>query len=135
MTGVFHLDTHACVEVLNGTSEALVLRLREHAASEIALSAVVRAELLYGARRSQRVSENLNLLRRFSAPFRIIPFDDRCAEHYGMIRAELEGQGRVIGPNDLLIAATARAHDAVLVTSNTDEFSRVAGLAIEDWQS
>lgn len=135
MTGVFHLDTNACVEVLNGTSEALVRRLREHAASEIALSAVVRAELLYGARRSQRVSENLNLLRRFAAPFDIIPFDDRCAEHYGMIRAELEGQGRVIGPNDLLIAATARAHDAILVTSNTDEFSRVAGLAIEDWNS
>lgn len=131
---MYHLDTNVCIEVLNGTSDQLVERLRQHAAGEIAMSAVVRAELLYGARRSQRVSENLKLLRRFSEPFRIIPFDDRCAEHYGMIRAELEGQVRVIGPNDLLIAATARAHDAVLVTSNTDEFSRVAGLAVEDWR-
>lgn len=98
------------------------------------MSAVVKAELYYGARRSRRVAENLEVLRRFFQPFVSLPFDDLCAEHYGVIRGQLEREGRPIGPNNLLIAATAVAHDLVLVTNNTGEFSRVAGLAIEDWQ-
>jgi tRNA(fMet)-specific endonuclease VapC len=62
-----------------------------------------------------------------------VPFDDLCADHHGMIRADLERAGKPIGPNDLLIAATARAGDCTLVTTNTREFSRVPGLRIEDW--
>ena len=62
------------------------------------------------------------------------PFDDRCAEEYGLIRADLSSQGKIIGPNDLLIAVIARTHDAVLVTHNTKEFSRLTGLRLEDWQ-
>jgi tRNA(fMet)-specific endonuclease VapC len=95
---------------------------------------VVKAELLYGPRRSSRVADNLRLLHRFFRPFVCLPFDDRCAEHYGMIRADLARLGQPIGPNDLLIAATARAHDLVLVTHNTEEFSRVVGLQMEDWE-
>ena len=64
-----------------------------------------------------------------------MPFDDRCAEEYGLIRADLDHAGTPIGPNDLLIAATARAHDLVLVTHNTREFSRVSGLQIDDWEA
>jgi tRNA(fMet)-specific endonuclease VapC len=63
-----------------------------------------------------------------------LPFDDLCAEHYGSIRTDLRRSGGAIGPNDLLIAATARAHDLTLVTHNTGEFSRVVGLRSEDWQ-
>ena len=61
-------------------------------------------------------------------------FDDRCADHYGRIRNELEPGGTPIGPNDLMIAATATAHDLILVTHNTREFGRVVGLEIEDWE-
>lgn len=96
---------------------------------------MVKAELLHGARRSSRVAENLRLLQRFFAPFPSLPFDDRCAEQYGLIRAELEREGRLIGPYDLMIAAIARTHDLVLVTHNAAEFARVAGLAIEDWEA
>lgn len=131
---MFHLDTNACIRALNGTSAPLVERLRAHDPREIGLSTVVHAELYYGARRSQRTAENLDLLRRFLLPFRSVSLDDRCAEEYGLVRSELERQGTPIGPNDILIAATARAHDAVLVTHNTGEFTRVAGLAIEDWE-
>lgn len=99
------------------------------------MSTVVKAELFHGARRSQRVAENLKLLQQFFQPFVSLPFDDPCAEQYGIIRTQLEREGRPIGPNDLMIAATALAHDLVLVTNNTGEFSRVAGLAIEDWQT
>lgn len=131
---MYLLDTNACIRLLNNASESLVSRLRRHDPSEIRLSAVVKAELFYGARRSSRVSENLRLLHRFFAPFVCLPFDDRCAEHYGLIRADLEQVGTPIGPNDLMIAATARAHDLVLITHNTREFSRVIGLQLEDWE-
>jgi tRNA(fMet)-specific endonuclease VapC len=63
-----------------------------------------------------------------------LPFDDRCAEEAAQIRADLAAQGKPIGPHDILIAATARAHDAVLVTHNTSEFARVTGLRLEDWE-
>ena len=51
------------------------------------------------------------------------------------LRADLAAQGKPIGPHDILIAATARAHDAVLVTHNTGEFARVTGLRLEDWEA
>jgi tRNA(fMet)-specific endonuclease VapC len=81
------------------------------------------------------VDENLRVLRRFFAPFVSLPFDDRCAEEAGLIRLDLERSGRPVGPNDLLIAATARAYDLVVVTHNTREFGRVSGLRIEDWEA
>lgn len=93
-----------------------------------------RPELLYGARRSQRAEANLQLLKAFFAPLQSLPFDDDCAEHYGQIHADLLTQGKPIGPNDTLIAAIARAHDAILITHNTGEFGRVAGLRLEDWE-
>jgi tRNA(fMet)-specific endonuclease VapC len=94
----------------------------------------VKAELLYGARHSQRVAENLNILARFFAPFVSLPFNDRCAEQYGQIRAGLVQAGTLIGPNDLLIAAIARAYELTLVTHNVEEFGRVNGLRLEDWE-
>lgn len=128
------LDTNACIRVLNGTSPRLVERLSAHSASEIRLCAVVQAELLYGARKSARVEQNLLLLKSFFAPFTSLPFDRSSAEHYGLIRAELEASGSPIGTHDLQIAATARAHDLTLVTHNTREFARVIGLRVEDWE-
>jgi tRNA(fMet)-specific endonuclease VapC len=95
---------------------------------------VVKAELYFGARKSQRVDHNLRLLEAFMAPMQSLPFNDRCAEEYGVIRAQLSAVGSPIGPNDLMIAATARAYDATLVTNNTREFARVTGLRMVDWQ-
>jgi len=132
---MYLLDTNACIRILNGTSPSLTDRLRVVPRSIVRLSSVVKAELLYGARRSSRVSENLRLLERFFDTIASLPFDDRCAEEYGLLREELDRAGTPIGPNDLLIAATARAHHAVLVTHNVREFSRVADLRLEDWES
>jgi tRNA(fMet)-specific endonuclease VapC len=70
----------------------------------------------------------------FFAPYVSLPFDDHAADAYARIRADPEQQGRRIGPDDLLIAAIALAHDLTLVTHNTREFSRVNGLQLEDWQ-
>lgn len=108
---------------------------QRHSPGEIALCSIVKAELLYGARHSKRVEANLQLLAKFFAPLVSLPFDDRCAEEAGLICADLAGQGSPVGANDLLIAATARAHDAVLVTHNSGEFARVTGLRLEDWEA
>ncbi len=80
------------------------------------------------------MEDNLQLLIQFFKPLTSLPFDDRCAEEAGQIRADLATQGKPIGPNDLLIAATARAHDSVLITHNTSEFSRITGLRLDDWE-
>ena len=131
---MYLLDTNSCIRILNNSSASLVGRLQSEDPKSIRLSSITRAELLFGARHSARVAANLRLLERFFEPLISILFDDRCADHYGAIRAELAGRGMPIGPNDLLIAATARAYDLVLITHNTREFSRVAGLRLEDWE-
>jgi tRNA(fMet)-specific endonuclease VapC len=132
---MFLLDTNLCIQLLNNRSSQIQGHFLQHSPEEIVLCSIVKAELLYGARHSRRVEANLQLLKRFFHPLQSLPFDDRCAEEAGQIRADLASQGSPICPNDLLIAATARAHDAVLVTHNTKEFSRVTNLRLIDWEA
>jgi tRNA(fMet)-specific endonuclease VapC len=132
---MYLLDTNVCIRLLNQTDTDIIQHFQEHLPGEIALCSIVKAELLYGARHSQQVEANLKLLKQFFGPLASLPFDDRCAEEAGQIRADLSAQGKPVGPNDLLIAATARAHDAVLVTHNIKEYSRITGLRMEDWES
>ena len=75
------------------------------------LCTVVCAELYFGAQKSKQVSSNLAQLERFLESFAILPFDRQAAFAYGRIRAQLTARGTPIGANDLLIAATALAHD------------------------
>lgn len=131
---IYLLDTNVCIHLLNEKHPAILHHFCQHIPADIALCSVVKAELLYGARRSQRVEANLQLLKAFFAPLQSLPFDDECAEHYGQIHAELLTQGKPIGPNDTLIAAIARARDATLITHNTVEFARVPGLRMQDWE-
>ncbi|MEC9341389.1 MAG: type II toxin-antitoxin system VapC family toxin [Pseudomonadota bacterium] len=132
---MYLLDTNVCIRLLNRAHTSVISHFRRHAPQQIILCSVVKAELLYGARRSSRVEANLQLLQRFFQPLASLHFDDRCAEEAGQIRADLAVQGTPIGPNDLLIAATARAYDAVLVTHNIREFSRITGLRQVDWET
>ena len=131
---MFLLDSNVCIAALNQSSASLIQRLREQPATAIRLCSITKAELLYGARHSARVAENLRVLERFFAPFVCLPFDDPCAEQCALVREELARRGEQIGPNDLLIAAVARAHELTLVTHNLGEFSRVAGLRLADWE-
>lgn len=132
---VYLIDTNVCIQLLTGRQAQVTARFLGHEPRDIVISAVVRAELEYGARHSRHVEENLTLLHRFCEPLNSVPFDDACALRYGVIREHLTRQGRPIGANDLLIAATALAHGLVLVTHNTREFERVPGLPTEDWET
>lgn len=131
---MYILDTNACIRILNNSSTTLLTNLKRHNYEDICLCAMVKAELLYGAQRSGHAAQNLRGLQKFFESFVSLPFDDHSAQEYGRIRNELERRGTPIGPNDMIIAATAIAHDAVLVTHNTREFSRVISLRFEDWE-
>jgi len=127
------LDTNFCIELLNQRESQAARKLASVNPLDVRLCSVVKAELYHGAYKSGRES-NLNLIRSFTALFESLPFDDRSAEVYGRLRTELEKLGKLIGPNDLLIASIALAHGTTLITHNTTEFSRIPGLSFEDWQ-
>ncbi|MBS3932719.1 MAG: type II toxin-antitoxin system VapC family toxin [Truepera sp.] len=127
---IYLLDTNVCIGVLKG-HPGIVARLSQLTPAQVRLSAVVKAELCYGAWASENPAKNLSSLERFVAPYLSLPFDDACADQYGRLRR----QGVPIGANDLLIAATALAHDLTLVTHNTREFGRVPHLRLEDWEA
>ena len=131
---IYPLDTNVCIQLLNGRQRHLIDRFHSHDPQDTMLCSLVKAELLRGALRSQRVELNLQRLEIFFAPLQSIPFDDAAAAHYARIGAELLNRGTPIGPNDLIIAATALTHSATLVTHNTGEFSRVPGLRMENWE-
>ncbi len=128
------LDTNACIAVLNDTNSGVAHRLATIPRQEVALCQIVKAELLYGTYRSSKVEPNLALLGLFFEQFSVLSFDDEATDTYGRIRAKLAASGEPIGPNDLIIAAIAVRHEAILVTHNTREFSRVASLRLEDWE-
>lgn len=129
----FLLDTNIWIALARGEQGAKK-HLSVLAPSQVTCCSVVRAELMFGARKSQRVNENLEGFRQLLQPFESLPFDDRAAEHYGLIRTLLERAGTPIGANDLLIAAISLSYDCVLVTRNTGEFGRVPGLRLETWE-
>ncbi|OUL32017.1 VapC toxin family PIN domain ribonuclease [Nostoc sp. RF31YmG] len=128
------LDTNACIVYLNRPMSGVRQRLGSLSPSDIAVCSVVKAELFYGAMRSNNPPRTLALLEAFLNNFVSLPFDDRAAWIFGTIRAELGTLGTLIGPYDLQIAAIAVVNNLTLVTHNTREFSRVNGLAIEDWE-
>jgi len=127
------LDTNVWIALAHG-EVAVVAHLRRLPLSEVVSCSIIRAELAFGARKSRRVAENLEGFQQLLAPYASLPFDDISADHYGMIRAALERGGTPIGANDLLIASVALAHNCILVTRNSREFRRVAGLRIEEWR-
>jgi tRNA(fMet)-specific endonuclease VapC len=100
---------------------------------QIKIPAVVKAELLLGALKSDHPKRTGGVVNDFIAPFEVAPFDDYATKIYARIRYELERIGKPIGPNDLIIAATTIAQGATLVTHNIKEFSRIKSLKIVDW--
>ena len=127
-------DTNALICFLNPGLSLVKTRLLSVDPKKIRLCSIVKAELYYGAMKSLRSAENMALLDEFFANFGSLPFDDDAAIKYGEVRSDLARLGTPIGPNDLMIAAIALVHDAILVTHNSREFSRVKDLRIEDWE-
>jgi tRNA(fMet)-specific endonuclease VapC len=119
------------IAYLNG-SKTLSDRIKRNI-DKIALSALVAAELDYGAKASQQAARNHERLHRLLDIVQVVPFDLRCAEAFETIKSRLRAIGKPTGEVDALIAATAIAHKAVLVTANKRHFENIEGLRIESW--
>jgi tRNA(fMet)-specific endonuclease VapC len=126
------LDANAVIGLLNDSASGLARRARREKPTDIAISAIVAHELFYGAFKSRRAERNVALVDALR--FAVIEFDKEDARQAGKIRAFLAAKGSPIGPYDVLIAGQAMARNMVLVTGNTDEFTRIPGLQLEDWQ-
>lgn len=132
---MYLLDANVCIRFLRDAHSDVARRMAQVSYHDVVLCAVVKAELYYGAERSTNPARSLQVVNAFASHFVSLPFDDLAAACYGRIRTDLARRGLLIGPNDMLIAATALAHQATLVTHNTHEFSRVSGLLLEDWEA
>lgn len=132
------LDTNAVVALLRNKPAGVRDRYREAQTSGdyLAVSSVVLFELWYGVEKSTQVRENTERLRILLAgDLDLLAFDDEDAKTAGRVRADLEKSGTPIGAYDLMIASQALRRGLTVVTANTSEFSRVAGLSWVDWTS
>lgn len=130
---MYYLDSNILINFLRGRLGSAYEMLTKSDASLFKVPAIVQAELLVGAEKSKQPEEERFRVESLLLPFEIVPFDEKCAIRYAKVRAHLERKGMPISGNDYMIAATALAHSAVLVTNNVDEFKRVPGLSIECW--
>ena len=130
---MYFLDTNICVYFLQGKFDSIKDKLKNINPKDIKIPAIVKAELLYGAEKSGKKSQNIQTVVIFLLPFEIIDFDDKSSIQYSKLRAKLENKGTPIGPNDYIIASIVLANNGILVTHNQKEFKRVKSLKIEDW--
>jgi len=126
------LDTNFVIYVLKRRPLQVLATFNANA-SRMAISAITLAELLHGAEKSSRVTENLSAVEDFCSRLQVLPYGAKAAQHYGAIRAALEKLGQPIDVNDLHIAGHARSEGLALVTNNTSEFLRVPALELENW--
>ena len=128
------LDTNACIRYLNGRAPHLVQKLPTVPRQDVVVSAVTKAEMFYGAQKSQTPERSRQKQEAFFEQIESLPFDDQAADAYAVIRATLEKRGTPISHPDLQIAAIALAHNLILISHNVREFSRVDDLKLEDWE-
>jgi tRNA(fMet)-specific endonuclease VapC len=131
---MYLLDTNTCIFLKNKKPIHVLEKLKKAIDLGVCISSITVAELQFGVYNSLQIEKNRISLTEFLAPFTIIDFDDTDAEQFGKIRAILKNKGQLIGPYDMLLAAQAISKKLILVTNNTDEFSRIDGLKLEDWK-
>ncbi len=126
------LDTNICSYILRRHPLDMIERFANLDRSALWLSAIVAAELRFGAQKlgSARFA---SAVESWLTGFDVQPWPLEAAQHYASIRAALERSGQPIGGMDLLIAVHALAQDSVVITNNAREFHRVPGLAVEEW--
>jgi tRNA(fMet)-specific endonuclease VapC len=129
---LFALDTNTVSYFLRDQGR-VTERFFEVGRTAIALPAVVVYELQYGAGRAAAPRSLVARLDEFLANVRVLPFDRDAAQAAARVRLALERAGASIGPADVLVAGSALAHHATLVTRNVTEFRRVPGLRVVDW--
>ena len=125
------LDTNTLIYCLKGR-EPVTSKVKAADPRDVAIPSIVAYEIEYGTRKG-RHERRRAIIEGLLGNLRIIPFDGEAAHEAAKIRFDLEARRLMIGPMDLLIAATALSRGATLVTNNRKEFARVHGLRLADW--
>lgn len=126
------LDTYICIYITKQRPASVLEKFELLSVGEVGMSTITYGELLYGAE-SHHPKKTLQILEELAGLIPPIPFSTDVGKYYGKIRSKLEKQGKLIGNNDLWIAAHALATD--LITNNVKEFAKVPKLKIENWVS
>jgi tRNA(fMet)-specific endonuclease VapC len=135
MSARYMLDTNICIYLRQNRPPEVTARFRQMRHGDAVLSVITYGELLYGAERSQQRTHALESLARLVSLLPVVSLPGEAAAAYGEIRAALTAHGKMIGGNDLWIAAHAKSAGLTLVTNNESEFKRVPGLKLQNWTS
>ncbi len=128
------LDTNICIYIIKHQPEIVRQHFEKHLPNRnILISVITLGELRFGAEKSQHKEKALKVIDELTSMIQVVELDETVAEHYAQIRHDLSARGKIIGSNDLWLAAHARANDWVMVTNNEKEFVRVDGLRVENW--
>ena len=130
---IYMMDTDICIYIIKRKPLRVLERLESIQPNQLSMSAITFAELMNGAKKSQRVEANVSRLNALGEILEICSFDQQAAIAYGDVRSSLEKRGEVIGPYDLLIAAHALSLGRTLITNNERKFKRVKGLKVDNW--
>jgi tRNA(fMet)-specific endonuclease VapC len=133
MTPRYLLDTDTCIYLRQRRPESVTRYFAKLNPGEAAISVVTYGELFYGIEKSSQSRVSFDQMVELTTFLPVLPLTFETAKAYGSIRADLERGGRLIGSNDLWIAAHARAEGLTLVTNNQKEFRRVRGLKLQNW--
>lgn len=129
----YMLDTDICSYIIRERPLDVFERFKKIDMSQLYISVVTFAELIYGVEHSSSKKINRPIIDDFVHHLSILSWDQKAAEHYGKIRAFLRAEGSMIGSMDLMIAAHARSGAMTLVTNNDKHFNRVPQLEVENW--
>jgi tRNA(fMet)-specific endonuclease VapC len=129
----YMLDTDICIYLAKDLYPQVTARFEHLKPDQPVMSAISYGELQFGANKSSQRSRTLSQLAELVQYIPVEPVTSSVGQAYGEIRATLEREGRMIGNNDLWIAAHAMAMKVTLATNNDREFLRVTGLSVENW--
>jgi len=121
----YMLDTDTSSYIIKGGYGPVELHLAQVLPSDICISAMTRAELLYGLKGISQRHHLHQAVHRFLKVTMMLAWDAEAADFFAEIKHQLRTGGTPIGDMDMLIAAHAIAADAVLVTNNTRHFKRI----------
>lgn len=131
----YMLDTNICIYLMNSKDKDVLESFSNLNPEELCISNITYSELMYGVAKSKKKELNFTRVLLFLSRIDILNYDFNASEEYGKIKATLESKGKLIGANDMFIAAHAKSQGLTLVTNNTKEFKRIEGLKVENWVS
>ena len=126
------LDTDVCVAYLRGDAR-IVAKIRSFDPDDLAVPAMVAAELFYGAEKASDPDRDRMRVEEFLGSLAVVQTDENTVRTFGYVKAYLAKAGLAIPDADLLVAATALSRSCPLATGNVRHFSRIWGLQLQNW--